>query len=657
MSIRASRQYLRHFLSRLYYLRHIFLSLIVFVFTFCIMHIASAQEYSTNEFNVNISIKDDRTYQITEDITVHYIKPKHGIFRYLPKKGDFIFGEKLAEYKSQFEAVLTNPNVLEHPYTFGKNKNDYYFLIGDEDVLLEDKHNYALSYEYRYDDDGIEDFDMVYHNVIPHEWPAEIRKLKVVIQLPKPFDPQSIEVVSGKLGGEDTHKVGYSVQDNTVIIENTVPLERFEGVSFFLRLPQDYFNSSPMPLGSWAQITIITSLVFALAVFLLWFFKLKEEKLPEPISFYPPHNFNPVELAFYANNGASIQNFSSLLLYFAHKDYLSFQVTEDHTTHKKQTIVTKLKDLETKAKGHEKLFFSKLFEKNNTVNITESPRDFYKILTKSNKQLNAEMHMEETQSPNTWMYNLIFSALCVLPFILMSFGDYNSIQGAMAIALLGVFPIVVMFIRKSAKTSKKQRMAKTIILSVMFLLAFGFFTFIIVIHSHQFYHNIWVGIIAIFCSAIGSILGATKFNRSLKEIKLEAEINGFKTFIEVAEADKLNSLIDENPNYFYDILPYAYVLGLSTAWLDKLQLVKIPTQELNRYAHHSGHHHDNSIDNSFASSLATVSQIDSLISETRVAMARESSRSSGSRSGGNDGGSGGSSSSGGGGGGGGGGSW
>lgn len=46
------------------------------------------------------------------------------------------------------------------------------------------------------------------------------------------------------------------------------------------------------------------------------------------------------------------------------------------------------------------------------------------------------------------------------------------------------------------------------------------------------------------------------------------KITGFKKFLETAEKDRLEMLVHDNPKYFYNILPFAYVLGVSVnGWI------------------------------------------------------------------------------------------
>ena len=50
-------------------------------------------------------------------------------------------------------------------------------------------------------------------------------------------------------------------------------------------------------------------------------------------------------------------------------------------------------------------------------------------------------------------------------------------------------------------------------------------------------------------------------------------IRGFKRFLKTAEKEKLESLVHENPEYFYDILPYTYALGVSKKWMNQFETI------------------------------------------------------------------------------------
>lgn len=62
--------------------------------------------------------------------------------------------------------------------------------------------------------------------------------------------------------------------------------------------------------------------------------------------------------------------------------------------------------------------------------------------------------------------------------------------------------------------------------------------------------------------------------RTKEGARILGEIRGFKNFLLYAKKEEIEKLVDENPNYFYDILPYAYVLGVTNQWIKKFEQIK-----------------------------------------------------------------------------------
>jgi uncharacterized membrane protein YgcG len=63
--------------------------------------------------------------------------------------------------------------------------------------------------------------------------------------------------------------------------------------------------------------------------------------------------------------------------------------------------------------------------------------------------------------------------------------------------------------------------------------------------------------------------------RTKHTAELMGKILGFRDFIRTAEYERLKMLSDENPDYFFNILPYAYVMGMSTRWARKFTDIDI----------------------------------------------------------------------------------
>ena len=81
-------------------------------------------------------------------------------------------------------------------------------------------------------------------------------------------------------------------------------------------------------------------------------------------------------------------------------------------------------------------------------------------------------------------------------------------------------------------------------------------------------------IVGVICIFVMMYLMKTP-KRTKYEKKMLGKLKGFKNFLETAEKEKLEALVLKNPNYFYDILPYTYVLNVSDKWIEKFETMSL----------------------------------------------------------------------------------
>ena len=53
------------------------------------------------------------------------------------------------------------------------------------------------------------------------------------------------------------------------------------------------------------------------------------------------------------------------------------------------------------------------------------------------------------------------------------------------------------------------------------------------------------------------------------------KLRGFKRFLETAEKPQLEALVNKTPEYFYNILPYTYALGVSEVWMERFETIAV----------------------------------------------------------------------------------
>lgn len=80
-------------------------------------------------------------------------------------------------------------------------------------------------------------------------------------------------------------------------------------------------------------------------------------------------------------------------------------------------------------------------------------------------------------------------------------------------------------------------------------------------------------------SAAASLLAAFMKKRTSVCVRRMGYLMGLREFIETAELERIQMMAAENPQWFYHILPYAYVFRLSDVWIGKFEEIAVPAPD------------------------------------------------------------------------------
>jgi uncharacterized membrane protein len=534
---------------------------------------AADGDMETTEYNVLVNLKEDKSAVITEEIDVNFISYMHGILRYIPYRGETteqVAGETIVtKYRNRISDIF----VSRYDYqTYSENGFEV-IQIGNPDRTIQGPYSYQFSYLYEMAADSHNDFDTLYLNVIPTKWDSDIDSAIVTINMPKAFDVNNVEVFSG--GGE-AGNTQLSVDGNTIKIISTDRLMVGDGITIRVVLPEDYFSSEL----SYAWIYYLIYGILGLGIVLLglfWFRFGRDPKHVQTVEFEPPKGITPAELGYIIDGVSDKNDFVSLIIYFAHKGYLKIAPVDEKD---KDFTLTKLTDLPESCKTYEHTFFNGLFENSlsGVVRIKELGEEFYPSFTAAKSQLQQEFIQKKENrvfalssiAARFGAFAIILLAIAGV-FMLIGFLTGSFEAGILSLAVL--IPLLMSYLISCSEYDKKYIRKKatqtiTTIVSFIFLLVGVAVAFGIVYYYTDH-------ILAAFLVAALGIAGypATRYmkRRTKKGAELLGKILGFKEFIRVAEVDRIQKMVDQNPSYFYDVLPYAYVLGLSKKWAKKFE--------------------------------------------------------------------------------------
>lgn len=481
--------------------------------------------YLIKNYRIDIGITEKNDYLVKEEIVADFQIPKRGIIRSIPSR----YGNR--------DIKLENIQVAGAPYSEKVFNTGVNLRIGDPNRTITGNKDYLISYRYSMGWDRISDYDEVYYNLIGNEWDTTIERVEFNVELPKKFDSSKINFTVGGYGSRTKAPVEWKVQGNSIVGYTTKSLKPGEALTLALPLPEGYFQVyKPILLIKFLKLlTYILSILFPILGLLLWY-RYRNEPLVEPVEFYPPRDMNPAQVGYYIDGRVDEKDITSLIFYWADKGYLDIdEEGKDGLFSKKEYILRFKKNMEER-NSYEPYLFNALraFAYENSLPISSLKNRFYQHIERTARLLGVDLAMSGSK---LYTKESIF---------------WGGVVRASSLILL-ILPIIIYALEVGIGFSPQ-------LLEGLITIPFRFPIVII-------------GVILLL------IIGGRVKKRTEEYSKILGEVRGFKNFLVTAEKAKLEMLIDENPSYFYNILPYTLVLGVSDKWADKFKdLVKEPPQ-------------------------------------------------------------------------------
>lgn len=547
-------------------------------------------DYYIESYNVDIDVSNDNIYNIKETIVAYFNKEKHGIIRNIPTRNTVIRTDGKSNTN---RARVTNINVNEN-YTESRENNNVKLKIGNASTVLTGRHTYQISYTYNIGNDKLKNEDEFYLNLIGNEWDTNINKLTFTIKMPKDFDTSKIGFSAGKYGTSGIPKDGYfnySVENN--VIKGTYNKNLSPNNVFTVRitLPDGYFDKRKEKITIFDFVAIILPILFVIIAYMEWKKYGKDDKPVETVEFYPPDNMNSLDVAYVYKGNVNNKDVVSLLVCLANKGYIKIKEFESSGLFKNKSYkIIKLREYNGNDEN-EKIFFDGLFSDGGKY-VTESDLkdSFYKtidkIIEKENKSELKDKIFEKGRFYKT-IIPIIFTVLTIFTMmirpILCGIETKFAVKNAVILIAITMIYYLVMLL------SYRMKVVKTFLVKsgiFMYLLEFAF---MIIILSVVFGSNSEIGEVLLSIGKVGVvefiiqvtalifiiIFGTLMRKRTQYGTEIFGKILGFKTFLKTAEKEKLEMLVNQDPEYFYNILPYAYVLGVSNEWIKKFETISM----------------------------------------------------------------------------------
>ncbi len=552
--------------------------ILVFSLAFAGITAQAALAYTTESFDVDVIVGEDNSYDYTETIKVNFDTQKHGIYVYIPESG--IEGLNTPEFSipDQRAPKISDEWVNDWNYEIYSDNGCTVFQIGDAGSTVTGEQTYELGYRMSIVDDKDTTKDFMYIDLLPTGWETAIDSASIHVTMPKDVDPDDIEVYSASYGFADTvSNVSWECTDDgreiTITGEN---LEKGQGVTIFAQLPEGYWQGQLNYDGALPMIPIVC-VIFAIASVLLWLIFGRDEKIIPTVEFYPPEGLTPAEVGLIADGNADKGDILSLIIYFADKGYIAIEQLG-----KKKFALRKLKEIDGTEKKFARILFEGLFNGGDYVKLEDLDENFGDAYLAAQSSLAAlyskSKNRQRTVSSAVCRWIAAFLAALMIPIASLFAGIYSGEFVAFAIGGLVCTPIALIMLLFLFSTKDKEFVLKKGKKTARFVI-FGSLNLVAVLMSAAMIYVDTASVLCtgifLICEVICELAACMMEKRTQKSTQLMGKILGLKNFIQTAEADRISALVEENPSYFYNILPYAYVLGVTDKWAKNFENINI----------------------------------------------------------------------------------
>lgn len=478
---------------------------------------ASYVPYFFTAYNVNINVNENNSFDITEHISTYFNEQRHGIFRTIPTRNQV---KRTDGTSHSVKAKIKNIKASENCDVSIENGN-YVLQIGDADTYVEGEHDYTIKYTYMLGEDQNNGFDELYYNIIGDGWDTYIQNITFKITMPKEFDKSKLGFSIGNYGTVGTYDINYDVNDNIITGSVARTLQPNEAVTVRLELEDGYFYFNKTLYNFKLALLVAVPALLFIIVIILWSKFGKDKKAVQTVEFYPPNGMSSADIAFWQSGLiANNEKLTPLLIELANDGYIQIEEVETKSKKKSEFAITKIKDRYDENDRAKEIFFNGLFKNGtrNKIYKSDLEDDFYLTLNIIRELYNKPEKRHKVFEAKSLYMRILAWVLCALSVFAVLFNFSNLFDSNLKyiLALVGIIICIISFV-------------------------FSFFI----------------------------------RKRTDEAVDILGKINGFKNFLETAEKDKLEALVDDDPAYFYNILPYAYVLGVSDKWMKKFESIAV----------------------------------------------------------------------------------
>lgn len=525
--------------------------------------------YIINNYDTEIIVNENNSFQITENITVKFLESgKHGIFRNLPIINYIKYEEDNKVVTDNYRVSYSNVSATKLVEKYNQNGN-LILVLGNEKRTFSvgDTYTFTIKYLLTIGEDKNKIFDQFYFNVLGDGWSVDIVNFKATIKFYKDITGTKIyEYFKDQTEELQINGNAISVSKSNISYGTPITLRAKFDNGFFV-----------VKSNNLVYYILFASIFLMGVISLLIYLKGTNKNAIIPVvEFKAPDGISPSVCGYIIDRYVDDKDLASLIVYFANKGFLKI-----NSESKDKIKLEKLKEVEN-VKPYEKDIFNAMFKDNNTVILSDVGQKIYNKVEKAKTKIQNENDSKYFKDDVFTYYLISFLPLLMLAIMgvyvgyksVASFLPFTLVRASIILVIISNYVLINAYQKRMSMKQKTYTFIKilTFVLISLSLAVYLFFA------NDFFYDKIFGKLFAVIIYLVSLILSLNYNERTDEGNKITGRLLGLKQFILTAEKDRLEFLCEDNPYMFFDILPYAYVFGISDIWIKKFEsiIIKMP---------------------------------------------------------------------------------
>ena len=534
------------------------------------------QGFKCYSYDVELTIRKDRTIYIQERMDIEALQNFNMFYKSLPT--DSIYTEITAKCEGNdafYFYVMDNPDM-----------DGFIDLCCEGNVTRGNRWVYEFSYIMQPNGEDVENGMIL--DVVGFGTSFDLNEVNVTVNFPeKPvtclrsfggYDISS-ELVDVTEGWSNDGKTLNIYEKSLKVSQNGYGELMAEGITLEFTFADgvlDDFSATRM-ITERIWLTIGVCAILLVGAFSLYSFGKKHGEIVSIVNIKAPDEMDPMEMGYLLDGSVDNEDVTSMLYYFASKGYLTIDFTDeaDPVLERVKIPTGGFVELPDDAPAYQKTLFDGLFGNKQVTPISDLNEKFYAYVDQAKIQMLLKKRKRyEKKSIIAFLGCTIACAVVGLAipalYGLIFVGGGYIPSGGVFCAVLAAISAALWFGIKEMEFKRIKRVLQGILVGVSVIFG-GVFT--LGIANHLLVEG--EKLLLVVCIIVAQAFGYFSLSRTEEYNKILGDILGFKDFIKVTEEDKIKFMLEQNPELYYDILPYAQVLDVTDEWEDKFKNITL----------------------------------------------------------------------------------